>query len=246
MARWRLIQQFLRDLRLAARVFARDRGFAGVVVLTLGLGLGANTAIFTVLYNTVLRPLPYPEADRLVRVQLLSTTDERGARAIGLSYPKFVDLVREGRSFESLAAYARQSFTLTGAGGADRVFGEVVSAGYFPLLGVTPAVGRAFLDEEDRTPGDTRRRIQRRGPGVLPGVQGASRLGPKLRRPRHRGGSTGRRGHGVRRTAVVRHEQPAGSSRHDDGEHRPRSSASSPTCVTNRSASNCPSRATST
>jgi putative ABC transport system permease protein len=149
---WSLVDQFVRDFRHGARAFVRHPGFAAVAVLTLALGTGANTAIFTVLYNAVLRPLGYPAPDRLMRLERAVTTDERGPRVVGFD-SAFVDWARESRSFESLASYARQGFTLTGAADADRVIGEIVSASYFPTLGVTPAVGRVFLDEEDQTPG---------------------------------------------------------------------------------------------
>ena len=148
----RVADQFVRDFKYGARVFVRQPGFAAVSVLTLALGTGANIAIFTVLYNAVLRPLPYPEPDRLLRLERTVTTDERGPRVVGFD-PKIVELARESRSFEALASYARQTFTLTGAGDADRIAGEIVSASYFSTLGVTPSMGRLFLDEEDRTPG---------------------------------------------------------------------------------------------
>ena len=147
------LAHFVRDFQHGLRIFARNPGFAAIAVLTLALGIGANTAIFTVLYNAVLQPLPYPDADRLVRVQALAVGGQRGTRVIAFSYPEYLDVVRENRSFDSLAAYARQTFTLTGTGDADRVSGEIVSPDYFRILGVAIAVGRSFNAEDDRAPG---------------------------------------------------------------------------------------------
>jgi len=150
---WRWMDAMARDIRYGLRAFGRSPGFTAVAVLTLALGLGVNTAIFAVLYNVVLRPLPYPDADRLVKVYLTLNGDSRGARDIGFSYPKFEDLKRANAVFDSMAAYALRSFTLTAPGPATQLRGEMASASYFRMLGITPAMGRAFLPEEDGDPG---------------------------------------------------------------------------------------------
>ena len=150
---WRWLDALARDIRYGLRAFGRSQGFTAVAVLTLALGLGANTAIFAVLYNVVLRPLPYPEADRLVKVYLTLNADTRGVRDIGFSYPKFQELQRTNTVFDSMAAYAQRRYTIMSPGPAERVYGEIASASYFPMLGITAAMGRTFLPEEDGEPG---------------------------------------------------------------------------------------------
>lgn len=152
-AKMRWLAVLLQDVRHGLRSFRRNPAFTAVAVLTLALGLGANTAIFAVLYNVVLRPLPYPDAPRLVKVYLTVNEDRRGARDIPFSYPKFEDLQRSSTVFDSMAAYAQLRYTIMDPGPAERVNGEIASAGYFPMLGITAALGRTFLPEEDGEPG---------------------------------------------------------------------------------------------
>jgi predicted permease len=147
---WRFLDALARDVRYGLRAFCRNPGFAAVAVLTLALALGANTVIFALLYNVVLRPLPYPQADRLVKVYLTVNMDQRGARDISFSYPKFEDLKSVNTVFDSMAAYALRSYTIADPGPAERVRGEIVSASYFSMLGISPTIGRTFLPEEDR------------------------------------------------------------------------------------------------
>jgi predicted permease len=156
------IQALVRDIRYGARLYRRSPGFTAVAVLTLGLGLGVNIAIFMLLYNVMLRPLPYPDYDKLVKVYLTFTSDQRGQRDISFSYPKFQDLRRLSRSFQSLAAYGRGTLDVTPTGtaeggapnvAAERVVGEFVSSSYFPTLGVPAALGRTFSAEEDAVAG---------------------------------------------------------------------------------------------
>jgi hypothetical protein len=137
-----------RDIRYAARLFVRQRGFALLAVVTLALGTGVNTAIFTVLYNTVLRSLPYPDAERLVRLERTVTTDQRGPREVGFD-AAFLRAARNSSAFETLASYARQTFTVSGGGDADRVVGEIVSSTYFAMLGIAPVAGRSFSAADD-------------------------------------------------------------------------------------------------
>jgi predicted permease len=161
---WGWLAALSRDLRYSARLFRRSPGYTAAAVLTLALGLGVNIAIFMLLYNVMLRPLPYPDPDSLVQAHLTYTSarDARGTRGIGFSYPKFQDLQRHARSFEYLAAYGRGRFDLAaiGAGAegapgmaAERVEGEFVSSTYFAALGVSAALGRTFIAEEDAAPG---------------------------------------------------------------------------------------------
>lgn len=146
---WRWLDALARDVRYGVRAFGRSPGFTAVAVLTLALGLGANTAIFAVLYNVTLRPLPYPDADRLAKVYLTSNDDARGPRDVSFSYPKFQDLKRANTVFDSMAAYALRTYTVTAPGPVARVRGEIASASYFPMLGIVPALGRTFLSAED-------------------------------------------------------------------------------------------------
>ena len=150
---WNVVEMLWRDVRYGLRQLRRSPGFTAVAVLTLALGIGANASIFAVLYNVVLRPLPYPDASRLVHVYLTVDSDGRGARDCSFSYPKFQDLKRLNTVFDSMAAYALRTYTITAPGAAERVHGEIVSASYFSMLGITTAMGRTFLSEEDGDPG---------------------------------------------------------------------------------------------
>ena len=140
----------IQDISFTFRQLARNRGFAAVVVLTLALGIGANTSIFSVVNAVLLNPLPIANADDVV---FLSETVRREiTEARGLSYPDFEDWRDQSESFESLVAFANTTFTLRGANGATRIEGEIVSAGYFELLGIEMQLGRTFTGEEDETP----------------------------------------------------------------------------------------------
>ena len=148
------MQTLWQDLRYGARMLAKKPGFTLVAILTLALGVGANTAIFTVINAALLRPLPYEDADRLVVVATTMRRDTVEVRSV--SYPDFVDWRDQNTVFERIAAQTSTSFTLTGGAEPERVNGELVSADYFPLLRARAAMGRTFLPEEDRT-SDTHR-----------------------------------------------------------------------------------------
>ena len=152
--RTNMIADLWQDLRFGARMLAKQPGFSLIVILTLALGIGATTAIFTVFDALLLRPLPYPEAERLAVVATMMRRERVEVRAT--SYPDFASWRDENTVFEQIAARVGASFSLLGAGEPERVSGELVSASYFSLLGVKPIAGRAFLPEEDRTP-DTHR-----------------------------------------------------------------------------------------
>ncbi|MGH9789525.1 MAG: ABC transporter permease [Candidatus Acidiferrales bacterium] len=141
------------DVRYGARQLARSPGFTAVAVLTLALGIGANTAIFSVANAVLLQPLPFKEPDRLVRLWE-SNPGRNGPffRATALNYN---DWVQQNRGFESIAAAEWGTFNLTGAGEPERLLGRRVTGNFFPLLGVEPALGRPFAPEEDR-PGSAR------------------------------------------------------------------------------------------
>jgi putative ABC transport system permease protein len=143
----------LRDVRFALRSFLKTPGFTAVVVAVLALGIGANTAIFSVVNAVLLRPLPYKDSERLV--MLWGNVRRQVVERRGASFPDFVDWRDRSRSFDSMAAVWDSTFTLYGVDVPERVHGEVVSAGYFSLLGITPLKGRAFRPDEDRKPGIT-------------------------------------------------------------------------------------------
>lgn len=138
----------LQDLRYSARTLLKNPGFSAVAILTLALGLGANTAIFSAVNAVLLQSLPYAEPDRLVFV-----AEFLGGRPMPTSYPNFLDWRSQQSVFEKLAAYGADDFNLTGLERAERVSGELVSDDYFELLGVPAIKGRTFLPEENSKPG---------------------------------------------------------------------------------------------
>jgi putative ABC transport system permease protein len=125
-------------------------GFTAVAVLALALGIGANSSIFSVVNAVLLRPLPFKDPDQLVIVNETVRREKLEIRPA--SYPDFIDWRDENQSFADIAAFDSPSFSLTGVDEPERVPGEIVSASYFPLLGVQPKIGRTFLQEEDSTP----------------------------------------------------------------------------------------------
>ncbi|HEY5927380.1 MAG TPA: ABC transporter permease [Kofleriaceae bacterium] len=134
------------DVRYGVRVLRKAPAFTVVAVLTLALGIGANTAMFSLVNTVLLHPLPYAEADQLVRVHARTDAFPRGS----ISYPNFLDWQAMNHSFSALAVSRGGAFTLTGSGSAERVAADLVSADYFTVLGVQPIVGRAFAAGEDR------------------------------------------------------------------------------------------------
>jgi predicted permease len=141
---------FFRDFRYAFRSLRRSPAMATAAIATLALGIGANTAIFSVLEGVVLKPLPFPLPDHLVIVALFN-------RSLGyatyLSYPDFVDWQRNASSFAQIAAFTNDGFDLTAPGLPEHLDGKEVSANFFSTLGVQPALGRSFLPDEDRIGG---------------------------------------------------------------------------------------------
>jgi len=136
----------LQDVRYALRQLGKTRGFTIVAVLTLALGIGANTAIFSVVNGVVLNPLPFPNSDRLVSMFEEKPDFPRGS----ISYPDFLDWQRESRAFEAIAAYRWADGSITGSGTAEQVHAQHISATFFPILGVKPIIGRNFNADEDR------------------------------------------------------------------------------------------------
>ena len=136
----------LQDLRYGARMLLKQPGFTLIAVLTLALGIGANTAIFSVVNAVLLRPLPYADDERLVTIW--GKLPAAGVKRLYVSIPEFVDYRERTRSFTQVGVYAGTEFTLTGRGEAERLNGAQVSANLLPLLGVNPVLGRHFLTEE--------------------------------------------------------------------------------------------------
>jgi hypothetical protein len=147
------MQTLLNDLRHAARRLRRSPGFTALAVLTVGLGVGATTAMFSAVNGVLLKPLAYPEPDRLVMI--------RGARRAQpgipsvISYPDYRDWRRESRSFETMAALRPATVTLAGPGAPERIEGGRVTSSFFQALRVAPARGQLFLEESDQ-PGSER------------------------------------------------------------------------------------------
>jgi putative ABC transport system permease protein len=140
--------QFTQDLRYGVRMLGKSPGFTAVAVLALALGVGANTAIFSVVNTVLLRPLPFKDSGRLVLLQ--EGIPKLGVRAIPVCAPDVLDYERQNHVFEELGAFRTTSYDLSGLGEAERVRAARVSAGLFPLLGVQPALGRVFAREEDQ------------------------------------------------------------------------------------------------
>ena len=134
------------DLRYALRQLAKSPGFAAVAILTLALGIGANTAIFSVTNAVLFRALPYKDPARIVAVNKVSSEFGLG----GLTAGAFLDFREQSSSFEQLAAYDESEFTLTGGGDAERIVSAEVSSALFPLLGVNPSLGRTFTTDEEK------------------------------------------------------------------------------------------------
>jgi len=146
----RMLQTFSRDVRYACRLIRRSPAFSLVMLVTVALGIGANTAIFSIVNAVLLRPFPYRAPEQLVILQ-----ERVSGGGLSPSYPNFVDWREQNTAFDSISAVrANESFNFTGTGEPERLQGRLVSAEFFSTLGVKPIVGRDFLPEEDR-PGAT-------------------------------------------------------------------------------------------
>ena len=150
--RGNVMDLLFQDLRFAVRSLRRQPGFALVAVVTMALGVGANTAIFGVVNNVVIRPLPYVDGDRLAAVgQTFARYDWDWGP---VSYPNYTDWRDQSTAFESLAAHARMNRTLLDGDAPERVAGAAVTANLFPMLGVPPLLGRTLSADEDRPGGN--------------------------------------------------------------------------------------------
>ena len=140
------MNSLLQDIRYAVRILSKAPGFTIIAIVTLALGIGANTALFSVVDGVLLNPLPYTQPDRIVAVY----THTRTFNHSSISYPNFLDWVRENRSFSGLAAFREDDMNITGVGEPERLRTEMISANFFAVLGVKPVVGRTFFAKEDQ------------------------------------------------------------------------------------------------
>ena len=140
---------FLQDIRYGARMLLKNPGVTTIVIIALALGIGANTAIFSVVNAVLLRPLPYPESDRLIFLNEKSPVLDE----MSIAYPNFIDWRAHNQTFEKMGVYNRASYNLTGTGEAERIVTGQVSADLFSVLRVNPAYGRVFTNDEDKPGG---------------------------------------------------------------------------------------------
>ena len=143
-----VIENLWQDVRFGARMLRRSPGFTAAAVVALALGIGANTAIFSVVNTVLLRPLPYQDSDRLVMVW--EDGSLQGFPRNSVSAANYIDWHAQNQVFEDMAIIGRMNFNLIGEGEPERIDGRRVSASFFPLLGTTPLLGRTFTPEEDR------------------------------------------------------------------------------------------------
>ncbi|PYV82033.1 MAG: hypothetical protein DMG05_28870, partial [Acidobacteria bacterium] len=138
----------LNDLRHGIRALLKSPGFTAVALLTLTLGIGANTAIFSVVNAVVLRPLPYPESHRLVRLQSINLA--KGVAADGIALPDFRDWQEQNHVFEQMAAFNPGSTLLRTPEGAERLLATGITPGFFEVLGVPPFLGQTSLGKDQQ------------------------------------------------------------------------------------------------
>ncbi|HST22681.1 MAG TPA: ABC transporter permease [Blastocatellia bacterium] len=142
------METILQDIRYGVRTLIKHPGFTAVAVIALALGIGANTAIFSVVNSLLLRPLPFSEPDKLVQVWETNLT--RGKSEMPASFPNFADWRDQNHVFEQVVAYTDGSFNLTGTSESERIRSALVSPAFFSTLGISPILGRVFLPEEDQ------------------------------------------------------------------------------------------------
>src|SRR5690349_8730222 len=144
-----LVENILRDVSYSLRILIKSYAFTIVVIATLALGIGANTAIFSFANGILLRPLPYPQSERLVVLD--ETALKRGIDSMSVSYPNFLDWQEQNKVFEDIGIYfGANRFALSGAGEPTEIRGSYISHGLFEILRVAPLLGRTFTANEDR------------------------------------------------------------------------------------------------
>src|SRR5512138_542373 len=135
----------LQDVRHAIRQFTKMPGLTLVLLITIALGVGANTALFSVVNGVLLSPLPYPHPEQLVALRESKANFEFGT----IPYLNFRDWQKNNRTFSSMAIWRSYNFNVTGAGEAEQVFGQFISSDFFPILGTNALLGRTFAPGED-------------------------------------------------------------------------------------------------
>ena len=143
------METLIQDAKYAIRMLAKNPGFTIVAILTLTVGIGANTALFSVANAVLFKPLPFRAPDQLAALYARRVRFERAS----ISYPNFLDWQRENHTLVSMAAFRQDDFSLTGVGEAEHIRGEMVSADFFSTLDVSPSAGRFFTADEDRIGG---------------------------------------------------------------------------------------------
>ncbi|HEY6399934.1 MAG TPA: ABC transporter permease, partial [Blastocatellia bacterium] len=141
----RLEDEMFQDLKFGARMLLKNPGFTAMVIMTLALGIGANAALFSVVNGVILNPLPFPQPEQLISLHQSKPNFETGA----IPYPNFRDWQRENQTFSAMVISRGTSFGLIGAGEAERVSGQWITANFFSTLGVKPLMGRDFAPGED-------------------------------------------------------------------------------------------------
>lgn len=144
------MSNLLQDLRFAIRQLRKNPGFALTTTLTLALGIGATTAIFSLINAVLLRPLPFPEPSRLIEASSLDQSAGKPGLAMTISYPDFLDWRARNRSFEAMASYRRDALTLTGNGTPQQLETQIVASDFFRVLGVNPKLGRGFVRDDEK------------------------------------------------------------------------------------------------
>jgi putative ABC transport system permease protein len=141
-----VVETALKDLRFALRLVRRSPGFSAVILITLAIGIGANTVMFSVVNTLLLRPLPYHQPERLTSVQTLNAA----RRPSSTAPPDFFAYRAQNRSFEQLVAFYSRSYNLTGGSEPERLAITIVSTGFLPALGIPPAIGRGFVPQDEQ------------------------------------------------------------------------------------------------
>src|SRR5262245_30138256 len=144
------MQNLLQDMRYALRMLLKKPGFTVVAVITLALGIGANTAIFSVVNAVLLRPLPFPESERLMRLYDKETDSAMASEHLEVAPANFLDWQQQSQTLAGMAAWAEEEDALAHQGQADPAVTAFVTANFFSVLGVSPLHGRVFTSEEDQ------------------------------------------------------------------------------------------------
>ena len=142
---WGSFERLIQDFRFGVRMLAKSPGFAAVAILTLALGIGANTALFSVVNGVLLNPLPYPNPEQLVTLAESKPNFDSGS----ISFPNFRDWRKNNRTFSTMGISRSYSYSLTGRGEAEQVTAEFISSDYLAVVGVKPVIGRLFAEGED-------------------------------------------------------------------------------------------------